>query len=616
MIERVPPEVWLPSGEVLGRYEDKRSILTLTGTIGPIDTDSLRNKLLTAYLSVDHPEELTKPRDATGIIWGSDFNIEQFVAAEEQEAEQRYGVIPDLRPFHLSGDPFTRRELDVLEFLFPDEMLEWRRRDVALQKSVARELDRRTGVFMAALGEGSIKAIGQFFKYTALAGTGLAAAGPVAGRLAGSLGIESLSSASWGAQFIVGTGTGEVIGAGTGALDQAISNAPDLVRGDIDVGDYFGDIAGGAWSGAKGGAVFGAAGEVAGPFVSRLWKWIWPASKPVAPGFKPPVPASKPPVPRAEPNVATPPPDVPAAAPNVATARSGAPPAVEPGVQPNVPAAPLKMPKTRWIATRLREALASIKLGFASAEVAPTMEIGYAKGGRAALVDTPRVPARTAATPAPTTDIPTTSVAGDMATPAPVRPAPSTVQAPAPVGPAPTVRTQLPSAASSSVVSPGPAASLGATTAAIIAPSQASVQSEARQRVAVVERMQSIVDESARIGRDAIATGDRAVLSEFLYPREVALALQGDARFLGIFVEWRSRYMFALNPLVQPHVGRGGYLGERYVIGRSDPRRGFADFFGTPGGLLSNIPIEITTNRALAAHLNRYYLKRGLILTY
>ena len=45
-------------------------------------------------------------------------------------------------------------------------------------------------------------------------------------------------------------------------------------------------------------------------------------------------------------------------------------------------------------------------------------------------------------------------------------------------------------------------------------------------------------------------------------------------------------------------------------------RRGFADFFGTEGGLLSNIPIEITTERALAAHLARYYLKRGLILTY
>ena len=73
--------------------------------------------------------------------------------------------------------------------------------------------------------------------------------------------------------------------------------------------------------------------------------------------------------------------------------------------------------------------------------------------------------------------------------------------------------------------------------------------------------------------------------------------------------------MFALDPLIQANVGRGGYLGQRYVVGKGF-RRGFADFFGTEGGLLSGTAIDITTRGALAKHLARGYLEKGLVLTY
>jgi hypothetical protein len=627
LIEQLPPEVWLPSG-VLGRYADKRSTLTVAGGAGPIDTGALRNKLFTMYVSVDHPQELTKPRDPTGLIWGADFNIEQFITDDDREAQRRYGVMPDPQPFQLSRDPFTRREVDVLEFLFSDQMLEWRRRDVALQESVQRELDRRNGVFMAALGDGSIKAIGQFFKYSALGGVGLAAAAPVSSGLAGSLGIESLSTASWGARLIVGTGTGEVIGAGTGALDRAISDVPDLVSGDISVGEYAEGIGGGAWSGAKGGAVFGFAGEVVAPVLSpvigQLRNWILPEAKPIGPLINPRVEPSGPPIPRTEPIVRTPPRESAPVSPKATTAQPSVPAGAAPDVAPTVPSAPLKAPKTglgSWVARRARAALASIKLGFARADVVPDMQVGYAKG-KAALVDSPKAPPSAATAPAPKTELPTPAVEADVATPAAARTGPS--DTPTPAATVPAAATQPSAAPSSSLPSPGSASSLRAVPstsapaapAGMGAPTTASVQSEAQQRVALIEQMQNIVEQSAQIGRDAIANGDRAILSEFLYPREVARALQGDAPFLGIFVEWRARYMFALDPLVQPHVGRGGYLGERYVIGRTGPRRGFADFFGTPEGLLPNTPIEITTTGGLAAHLNRYYLKRGLILTY
>jgi RHS repeat-associated protein len=143
--------------------------------------------------------------------------------------------------------------------------------------------------------------------------------------------------------------------------------------------------------------------------------------------------------------------------------------------------------------------------------------------------------------------------------------------------------------------------------------------SEAVARVELIEKMTQIVRDSARVADDAIARGDRAALEEFLTPRETARLLQGgrlSQAFRGVFVEWRSRMMFALDEAIQPHVGRGGFVGNRGAVVRGVPRRGFADFFGTTNGLLSNIAIDITTQARYAAHLARGYLEKGLVLTY
>lgn len=146
-----------------------------------------------------------------------------------------------------------------------------------------------------------------------------------------------------------------------------------------------------------------------------------------------------------------------------------------------------------------------------------------------------------------------------------------------------------------------------------------SVPSEALQRIELIERMQRIVTESARVVDDAIARGDRAALEEFLTPREATRLLAGgrfSSAIRGTFVEWRSRFMFALDDMIRPHVGRGGFVGNRGAVVNGIPRRGFADFFGTENGLLSNIAIDITTQSGRAAHLLRGYLEKGLILTY
>jgi RHS repeat-associated protein len=143
--------------------------------------------------------------------------------------------------------------------------------------------------------------------------------------------------------------------------------------------------------------------------------------------------------------------------------------------------------------------------------------------------------------------------------------------------------------------------------------------SEALQRIELIERMQRIVTESARVVDDAIARGDRNALEEFLTPREATRLLAGgrtSSAIRGTFVEWRSRFMFAMDDIIQPNVGRGGYVGNRGAVVGDTPRRGFVDFFGTTNGLLSNIAIDITTHAGRAAHLARGYLEKGLILTY
>jgi hypothetical protein len=320
MIEKVPPEVWLPSNDIVSRSELKGGgHMTVTGAIGPIDTDSLRNKLFTSYLTVDHPAELKKPRDPTGLIWGDDFNIEQVATPEEQAAH----LTPDPRPFKLSGEPFTRRELDVLEFLFPDEMLEWRRRDVALQESVQRERDRRTGVIMGAFGDMAIRFLGQSLKWTALAGSGAA----LAPGISGWLGSKLPSFAGWGGRFLVGTGTGEVLGAGTEAVDSAISNLGDLVRGDIGIGQYGWNVLTDTWSGAKGGAVFGAAAEVARPLLGWASKLVRRPSAPVAAPVEPQPSTAKPAASSSQSNVAKSTPAAPDIDPDVASSR---PPSAKP----------------------------------------------------------------------------------------------------------------------------------------------------------------------------------------------------------------------------------------------------------------------------------------------
>jgi hypothetical protein len=362
MIERLPPEVVLPGGDVIGQSEGKRFSLTEIEGGYWVTTDNLRNKLYTMYLSVDRPAELTAPRDPTGLLW-PDYDIQQFVTEEEKAAQERFGLAPEIKPFQFNPDPFTQREVAVLEFLFPDEMLEWRRRDVAVQASVERERDRRTGVFMGALGDVSIKAIGKFFEYTALAGGGAALAPGFASWLGRSRAATLLSrfggwlrlpswGARWGGRLLVGTSTGAAISAGTSAADTAIWNAADLATGKMSFGDYLSNIGSSAGSGAKWGGLFGAGGELAAPLLRPLKNFFLPESTIGPVSFRP---VSEPPVPAPAPLEPAPPKSATAEVtvsesrpPKPAAPEPASPPTTEPKVSAPTPTAQVRPPTPRF----------------------------------------------------------------------------------------------------------------------------------------------------------------------------------------------------------------------------------------------------------------------------
>jgi hypothetical protein len=613
MIERLPAEVYLPTNQVIGRYRDAHSSLIVTGTTDAISTENLRNKLFTIYLNIYNPTEFKKQTDPTSflpdeyrLIWGSAFGIDPFTLADQQPGSSY--MPPEEQPFAINTGGFTQREVNILEFLFEDEMLDWRRRAVEVAESVDREHDRRVGVFMGALGDTSIrfwyKSLWFSFKTGATMGVGGAFANTVA-EGAGFAG--GLSSAPWLARIGIAGPSFGTVGAGIEATDAALSNLPDVVRGDISASEYGGRILGGAKSGFVGGYEGGVLGEAASPLLRPIFKFFLPDQIPslsTAPDVM--VPTSPVATPRGD--VAAPKPPVLAPRPDVAPSRP--PPVPEP--EPFVPS-PSQPPATGlrvWMQARMRDILTSLRL---SAEpVLPKMDTGYARGSTPTMVE-PGAPATVPDTPAPTVSTPrqTGAVAPTATVPAPAD------AASVPTGaPVPSVGASVPSAAAV----PAQAAQFvpGALGAAVIATDVQPAPSEAVRRVQLVERMQQLPQRFADMFDDAVARGDAATLGLALYPSEVAHVLRGGPftrAYRGVFVEWQCRLAFAQDPLIQPHIQRGGYLGYRYVVGRGF-RRGFADFSGTPNGLLSGLLIDITTEQALAAHLARGYLEKGLVLTY
>lgn len=265
LVERLPQDVCLPTNDVISRLQDHGTSLTVTGTSDAIPTTALRNKLYSSALSVDKPAELTEWRDASGLIWAND------IAYHEGD-----GYDSALQPFEIDTGPLTRREIVMLEYLYPDEMLEWRRRDVAVQDSGEAERTRRTGVFMGALGDGAIHALGTFAKISILGGASLVAAPIVAAAIGPSVTAVATPVIGSGAAATFTTGvvtagiSSGIVSGGVGAVDAAVSNAPDLIRRDIGPREYFGRVGQSSWSNARWGALAGASGEVAGKVLGKL----------------------------------------------------------------------------------------------------------------------------------------------------------------------------------------------------------------------------------------------------------------------------------------------------------------------------------------------------------
>jgi hypothetical protein len=254
VIERLPPEVWLPNSDILTDKESSHDRITMTGSHLPVGTGDIRNKLYTAFLYAERPAELGRAfNDFSGML-----------PLEHDFATLESGGVPEIQRFEIDRGGLTERERDVLYFLFPDEMLEWARRDVELQEGVGREAEWRDNVAFGGIAGFYSRVANQIARTTLLTVGGVVAAPSVAAfvapRLVG-VAVGELATAGTMAKLEVATVTGAIVGGGTSAVDEAIASAPALAAGDVSLGDYFGRIVESSASGAVLGAAFDFAGE-------------------------------------------------------------------------------------------------------------------------------------------------------------------------------------------------------------------------------------------------------------------------------------------------------------------------------------------------------------------
>jgi hypothetical protein len=263
MIQRLPTEVWLPTGEILADEETETDRTITAGSQLPVATVNLRNKLYASFLSIERPAELRDDRNVTGLFWEYGW-----------EAPDLQGY-SDMDPFEANMGRLTSKERDVLYFLFPDEMLDWARRDVEAQESVATEAERRDRMAFGATAGIYMRGLGQMSKLS-LMGAGAVVGGAIAvPRIALIVGPRVLAlaprlflnpvlgTATATGKVAVGAVSSGIVGGLTGALEAGLSSADELASGEISGGEYLERVAGGTLSGAGFGALFGGLGEVA-----------------------------------------------------------------------------------------------------------------------------------------------------------------------------------------------------------------------------------------------------------------------------------------------------------------------------------------------------------------
>lgn len=137
MVEQLPEELWLPSPAAMARSRYSGAETQAIESSNQVDPTPLRSKLFTMLAGLRG--EKLDPLAPTGPIWNE--QAQDMVAVE------------------ISSQPLTDDENLILWFLFPSEMLEWARRELAVQDSVARERDRRGGEVAGGAAGGALQFI-------------------------------------------------------------------------------------------------------------------------------------------------------------------------------------------------------------------------------------------------------------------------------------------------------------------------------------------------------------------------------------------------------------------------------------------------------------------------
>jgi hypothetical protein len=160
MMTELPAELWLPTNADMQRSLYRNAQVQAIESGRQVDPTPIRSKLLTRLKALRGDK------------------IDPLAPAEPIWSE----TLGDMVPGAINKAPFTDEENLILWFLFPNEMREWARREVAVQESVQQEHERRGGVVTGAVAGGALQliAVGSIPVLLAAAVLGLPAAAAVA----------------------------------------------------------------------------------------------------------------------------------------------------------------------------------------------------------------------------------------------------------------------------------------------------------------------------------------------------------------------------------------------------------------------------------------------------
>jgi hypothetical protein len=137
MLDQLPADLWLPSDAAMQRSLYRDAEVQVIESNRQLDPTPIRSKLFTRLKALRG--EKIDPLVPVEPVWNE--------------------ALGDMVAAGIDTGPFTDEDNLILWFMFPSEMREWARREVAVQASVRQEHERRAAVVTSAAAGGALQFI-------------------------------------------------------------------------------------------------------------------------------------------------------------------------------------------------------------------------------------------------------------------------------------------------------------------------------------------------------------------------------------------------------------------------------------------------------------------------